>query len=56
LGDSWVKTNTPELELAEAVYKHLDEANLFIGFLQAKRMLVTGGLEKPSVLVFARDT
>jgi hypothetical protein len=37
LGESWFKTDTEELELAEQFYRYIDWVNLFLGFHQGKR-------------------
>jgi hypothetical protein len=55
LGDGLVKTETPELDFAEKVYRHFDWVNLFGGFHQSKRLLVMGNLSKPVLVIFERD-
>jgi hypothetical protein len=56
LGPDWVKTETPELAAAEAIYSHFERVNFFLGFGQSKRLIVTGGVARPdSVLIFRRS-
>jgi hypothetical protein len=38
LGESWFKTDTEELRLAEQFYRYIDWVNLFLGFHQGKRL------------------
>jgi ClpP class serine protease len=43
LGEDWIKTDTPELKAAEAIYNLLDVVNFFLNFSQSKRALISGG-------------
>lgn len=53
LGNDWIKTETPELMLAEAIYNHFDVVNFFMNLMQSKRLIVSGGAGlAESVLVF----
>ena len=56
LGADWVKTDTPELAAAEAIYSHFEDVNFFFGFGQSKRLIVTGGIARPdSILIFRKN-
>lgn len=56
LGGDWVKTGTPELAAAEEIYTHFENVNFFMGFVQQKRLIVTGGMTLPSsIIVFKRS-
>jgi hypothetical protein len=39
LGESWIRTYTEELQLAEGLYRYIDWVNLFLGFHPGKRPL-----------------
>jgi hypothetical protein len=45
LGQSWIRSDTPELLVAEAVYNLFEEVNLFYGVFQRKRIAIVGELE-----------
>lgn len=51
LGQSWVLNNSPELDLAEAVYKLFEEVDLWLTIVQKKRLLLIGAL-KSEPLIF----
>lgn len=54
LGADWVKTGTPELALAEAIYSHFEAVNFFLEFGPSKRLIVTGGLTRPESMMIIK--
>ena len=53
LGDAWIRTDTPELALAEEVYTFYEQANLFLQFAgdpPGRYIALGGNLERPVVL------
>lgn len=50
LGTSWVKTDTPELILAEKVYRFLEDVNLFLGITRKKRLAIIGSLVSDPII------
>lgn len=44
LGDSWIKTDSEELMLAEKVYRLFEDVNLFLGMFHKKRLALIGSL------------
>jgi hypothetical protein len=53
LGSDWIRTETPELAVAEEIYTHFEMVNLFLGFGRSRRLIVTGGATlAESVLIF----
>lgn len=55
LGGDWVRTGTPELKAAEAIYSHFETVNFFLEFGQSKRMIVSGGITLPhSIVVYKK--
>ena len=53
LGDAWIRTDTPELALAEEVYTFYEQANLFLPFAgdpPGRYIALGGNLERPVVL------
>ena len=44
LGDSWVISDSAEINFAEKVHQMLDSINLMLGILRKKRLLVVGSL------------
>ena len=54
LGNGWIKTDTPELEFAEKIYRYFDWRNILLGFHLSKRLLVVGNLNHPTVLILER--
>jgi len=53
LGDHWIKTDTEEVNVAEEIYSRLEEANLFLGIVKQKRILVLGGFDE-DILLFSK--
>ena len=51
LGADWVKTGTPELAAAEAIYSRFDLVNFCLGYAQSKRLMVAGGMTLPSSII-----
>jgi len=43
LGEDWIRTETPELGAAEAVYSHFEMVNFWMKFFKSKRLFVSGG-------------
>jgi hypothetical protein len=43
LGEDWIKTDTPELKAAEAIYSLFDMVNFFLRLAQSKRLVISGG-------------
>jgi hypothetical protein len=57
LGDTWIRTGTPELAAAEAIYSHFESVNFFMGMVKPKRLIVTGGITLPdSVLIWKKES
>jgi Serine dehydrogenase proteinase len=57
LGDDWIKSETPELAVAEVMYSHFQTVNFFLGMSQSKKLIVTGGITLPgSMLVFKKNS
>ena len=50
LGDKFIRSETPELALAEAVYTHFDMVNLLLGLRRKKTLLLVGGHEDILIL------
>jgi membrane-bound ClpP family serine protease len=48
LGIDWIKTDTPELKAAEAIYSLFKTVNFFLGLAQSKRLIISGGANLPS--------
>jgi hypothetical protein len=54
LGEDLVKSDTPELELSEQLYKLFDESNFWLKF-HNKRLLITGDpTATENVLIFEK--
>ena len=51
LGSTWVRTSTPEVELAEELYDLFYSFNRYLRPYQSQQILVTGGLSTRDVLV-----
>src|SRR4030042_2283694 len=51
LGTDWIRSNTPEVAVAEEIYNLFDEVNLFLSIFHKKRLLVTGKIDT-GVLLF----
>jgi hypothetical protein len=49
LGNHWVLTNTPELALAEDVYRLFEESNLILSLFRAKYLTIIGHLGRPLI-------
>ena len=47
LGKDWIKTESPELTAAEAIYSLFDMVNFFLGFIKSKYLIVIGGVTLP---------
>ncbi len=45
LGDGWIKSESPELRLAEAVYSLFERVDLYLNIIQKKRLLLIGPLQ-----------
>jgi len=43
LGEDWIKTDTPELKAAEAIYSLFDKVNFFLRLAKSKRLVISGG-------------
>jgi len=43
LGEYWIKTDTPELKAAEAIYSLFDKVNFFLRLAKSKRLVISGG-------------
>src|SRR5258708_10238968 len=43
LGADWIKTGTPELQAAELIYSLFETVNLWLGMMQSKRIVLSGG-------------
>jgi len=54
LGSEWIMDGTPEISLAEEVYKLFDEVNLFLSIYKNKRLLVLGNLNT-GVIIFNKS-
>jgi membrane-bound ClpP family serine protease len=52
LGDSWILTDTPEERFAEKVYELLNMANLLLGIVRNKRLMVVGSLTSGKIMLF----
>jgi hypothetical protein len=50
LGASWVKTDTPELKLAEKVYRLFEDVNLYLGLFHKKRLAIIGPLNSDPII------
>jgi hypothetical protein len=48
LGSDWIRTDTNELKVAEAIYSFLEAVNFLYGLAQSKRIILTGGATLPS--------
>ena len=55
LGDNWVRTDTPEVALAEEIYELFDFINLFLKIHQSKRLWITGGVAEGVYLLDHSD-
>jgi ClpP class serine protease len=56
LGADWVKTGTPQLAFAEAIYSQFELVNFFLGLGQSKRLIINGGASRPdSVMIFKKS-
>ena len=55
LGGGSIRSDTAELTFAEEAYKHFDPINLFLNVLQTKRLLVTGRVTEPDVIILPRE-
>jgi len=44
LGQSWIKTNSAELHLAEKIYSLFKDVNLYLNFIHKKRLVLIGAL------------
>lgn len=42
LGANWIKTNTPELQLAEKIYQLFKDVNFFLGFSNKRKLALIG--------------
>ena len=51
LGESWVLTDTPELDFAEAVYHLFEEIGLYVSVLAKKRLEIVGELATDVMLL-----
>lgn len=44
LGESWIVSDSPELDFAERLYELFDETNIFMSIFHKKRLCVVGGI------------
>jgi len=57
LGSDWIKSGTPELDAAEAIYSLFEMVNFLLGFTQSRRLIVAGGVTLPdSIFIFKKRT
>lgn len=55
LGEKWIIEGSPEIALAESIYKLFDNVNFFLKYYRKKRLLIIGSFET-GVLIFNRST
>jgi hypothetical protein len=51
LGPEWIKTDTPEMKVAEEIYSHFDMVNLFLGMIKSKRLYISGAANLNSSII-----
>lgn len=56
LGKDWIKTTTPESQVAEHLYTLFEQVNLYLNIMKSKRLFLVGGIRLDDVLVFGRPT
>lgn len=54
LGADWIKGESPELALAEAVYSLFEDVDLWLGLAAQKRLILVGDLQSEPI-IFKRD-
>jgi hypothetical protein len=55
LGNDWIKSETPEVAVAEAIYTHFEMVNVFLGFARSKRLIVLGGISRPDSIMLLKE-
>lgn len=50
LGSDWIVTDSPELKVAEEIYSLFDMANLWLGMLRKRRIIIVGTAESGAML------
>src|SRR6185369_239631 len=51
LGSDWIKGVSPELALAETVYSHFEDVDLWLGMVAQKRIIMVGELKSEPILL-----
>jgi hypothetical protein len=54
LGRDLIIDSSPEIELAEELYRHFDKLNFELGLRQKKRIIVAGNFSRPQILILKR--
>jgi hypothetical protein len=54
LGADWIRGQSPELALAEAVYRLFEEVELWLGLVAQKRLILVGDLQSEPI-IFKRE-
>lgn len=54
LGTSWVKSDTPELQLSEKLYRLFEDVNLYLGIIHKKRLAIIGSITSDPIIMQSR--
>lgn len=54
LGASWVKTDTPELQCAEKLYRLFEDVNLYLNLIHKKRLAIIGSITSDPIIMQSR--
>jgi hypothetical protein len=51
LGSEWIKGESAELALAEAVYQHFEDVDLWLSMVAKKRLILVGDLASDPIVL-----